>query len=90
MGRKLHRTYAIDRWGYIDETGKYVIPIQFQYGRDFSEGLAAVMADSAWGYVDTAGKYAVKPEFEEAGEFREGLARVKKDGTWGYIKNPLK
>ena len=29
-------------WGYVDESGELVIPIQFQFAGDFSEGLASV------------------------------------------------
>ncbi len=29
-----------DKYGFIDKTGNVVIPLQFDYAHDFSEGLA--------------------------------------------------
>ncbi|MGB9726533.1 MAG: WG repeat-containing protein [Minisyncoccia bacterium] len=31
-----------DKWGFIDKTGKEVIPFKYDYAYDFSEGLAHV------------------------------------------------
>ena len=42
---------AIDRWGYIDKTGKLIIDIRYKKAYDFSEGVAAVMVDGKWGYI---------------------------------------
>jgi hypothetical protein len=37
--------------GFIDTTGKEVVPCIFEGARDFSEGLAAVLVDGKWGYI---------------------------------------
>ena len=39
------------KWGYIDKTGKEVIPIEFDYVSDFSEGLAAVEKNGKYRYI---------------------------------------
>ena len=41
----------IDRFGYIDKTGKLVIPAQFDDADNFSEGLAGVYTHGKWGYI---------------------------------------
>ncbi len=38
--------------GFVDSTGKLVIPRQFDDAQDFSEGLAAVSVNSKWGYTE--------------------------------------
>lgn len=38
-------------FGFINKTGKEVVPCVFEYARDFSEGLAAVKTDGKWGYI---------------------------------------
>ena len=51
---------ADGKLGYIDKTGKIVIPPQFLYARPFSEGLAAVSNDQfAFGYIDAHGKVVI-------------------------------
>ena len=64
------------KWGYIDRTGKLVLPPAYQLASDFSEGLAAVMVDKRWGYVDKSGRFAVAPVFDAAYDFYGGRASV--------------
>jgi WG repeat protein len=97
-GKRVSNTNG--RWGFIDETGKYVIEPKFVMVKPFSEGLAAVVfkenesAYSTVGYIDQSGRIAIAPQFSGEGGvsergFSEGLAAVKvyKDGKdkWGYI-----
>src|SRR6185369_13092698 len=87
------------QWGFIDESGKYVIEAKFVMVKTFSEGLAAaVFKDTGnpygtLGYIDQSGHVVIPPQFsgDEARErgFSEGLAAVKvhkvKGDKWGYI-----
>lgn len=49
------------RWGYVNKTGKWVIPPRFQKAQTFSGGLALVMVGNRVGYVDQSGKYVWRP-----------------------------
>ena len=73
--------------GYIDKTGSFVIPPQFDYCLGHTEGLAAVSVDGKYGYIDTKGDFVIVPQFEEASRFSEGLAAVGIDDRLGYIDN---
>ncbi len=79
------------KWGYMDTTGKLIIPAQFDDAEDFSEGLARVKikgASDKWGYIDKKGQYVVPLQFLVAGDFRDGLAPVMpfyRGGKYGYI-----
>jgi WG containing repeat len=66
------------KYGYIDRSGKMVIPPQFKEAGSFSEGLAIIrLNDKEWGYIDTSGKLVINgEEFGLAREFSEGLAAV--------------
>lgn len=87
--------------GYMDRTGRIVIPPQFsdegsESGRGFSEGLAAVNVSMGtpdkWGYIDKSGKFVIEPRFAAAGPFTEGRAVVgireadwSSNYKWGFI-----
>lgn len=87
------------RWGFIDESGKYVIEAKFVTVKPFSEGLAAVVfkdTENAYrnvGYIDQSGRVVIPPQFSGEGGvtgrgFSEGLAAVnvyKDRDRWGYI-----
>ena len=74
------------KYGYIDHTGRWVIPRSFVAADDFHEGLAAVMSkDGTWGYIDKVGQFVVAPRFEAGSEFSEGLAAIRMAGRWGWI-----
>jgi hypothetical protein len=73
------------KWGFIDTSGKLVIPDQFDEVGPFMEGLASVKLGSQWGFIDNTGSYAINPQFDQVGDFHEGLAAVHKDDGWGFI-----
>jgi hypothetical protein len=74
--------------GFIDETGKLVIPPRNSFTRygDFHEGLAQYWEQS-WGFIDRDGRVAIKAKFYETADFSEGLARVRltEKGKYGFI-----
>lgn len=69
-------------WGYVDKTGKVVIPARFSGAHEFSEGLASVTLGDMLkhekvecGYVDHDGKL-VADGFADCGPFHGGRAAV--------------
>jgi WG containing repeat len=76
-------------WGYIDYSGKWIIPHSLAGAGAFRKGLApAAEQGMTWGYIDKTGRFVVAPRFEDAMEFSEGLAAVRVGGRWGWI-NPV-
>ena len=78
--------------GYIDMTGKVVIPLQFGYpANDFHEGLASVSTEVApdeWktGFIDKTGKFVIQPQYDLlTGDFHEGLAMVEVKDKCGFV-----
>jgi hypothetical protein len=79
--------------GYIDTSGKIVIPPNLEEidGEiDWTEeGLALVRVgegeEEKYGYINEAGKFVIPPQFEDASFFNEGLAAVMVQGKWGFI-----
>ena len=60
--------------GFIDRSGKMIIPAQFDDAQGFSNGLAPVCLNGKWGAVDKSGKLAVALDWGKLERFSEGLA----------------
>lgn len=73
------------KYGYIDKTGKVVIPPQFENTMGFSEGLAATKLNGKYGYIDTTGKWVIEPKFDFTYKFSEGLAMVRIGKKFAWI-----
>lgn len=81
--------------GYLDESGKEVIPFEYEDGRSFSEGLAAVKRNNKWGFIDEHNNVVIPFEFDNAYvppgrsddsyNFFNGLAKVQKGINCGMI-----
>ncbi len=75
------------QWGFVDQTGSWVIAPQFDEAYHFTEGKAAVKKHGSWGYIDHDGNWVIEPKFDKAKPFSEGLACAVKEGKWGYINH---
>jgi tetratricopeptide (TPR) repeat protein len=71
--------------GFIDRTGKTIINPAYEVAAPFSEGLAAVEAETAdtpkkyrWGFIDRSAKMVIPPQYDFFTDFSEGLAFVRK------------
>lgn len=80
-----------EKFGYADKSGKVVIPCQWLYAEDFSEGLARIHKwnsneDNHQGFIDKTGDTIIPCQWKLAKPFSEGLAAVMNDNDmWGYI-----
>lgn len=73
------------KYGYINKTGKEVIPLKYDFADDFSEGLARVVLDDKAGYIDKIGKEVIPLKYDWVGDFNEGLAKVVLNEKFGFI-----
>jgi len=87
----LYRFVIHDKAGYIDQTGRVIIPPKFQdygsnSGYEFHDGLLETTVSDGV-YADRTGKIVINIGLFRGWDFSEGLAvAMRKDGeTWGYI-----
>lgn len=75
------------RFGYIDRDGQVVVPLRYEAGRNFRNGLAAVRDRSKRGFIDRMGREVIACQYHAAGSFSEGLAPVypRAGDKAGYI-----
>jgi hypothetical protein len=79
-------------FGFIDKTGKMIIPAIIYGAQKFHEGVAAVrfrVTPNTYGYIDKTGQVLVGPTLAYAEEMRDGVARVTVGGgfnrKFGYV-----
>ncbi len=73
------------KFGYINHTGKLVIPPQWEYASPFVAGWASVSACYKASFIDKTGRVALKTDFDGATPFRGPLALVYVGALHGYI-----
>lgn len=84
---KLYPIYRQKKWGFMDRTGRILVPPTFECWDDpcsfefwkVNEGLGRVpvLGDGLrWGYVDPTGRMVIPPRFDGAQPFRNGFAQV--------------
>lgn len=74
-----------NKCGFIDRSGKVVIPLEYEDAGNFSEGLAPVKKDGKWGYISKSGEVKIPFEFDEASDFSEEYAVVSQNRKAGFI-----
>ncbi|MCU0778830.1 MAG: WG repeat-containing protein, partial [Akkermansiaceae bacterium] len=57
---RIRGTDGEDRWGYIDQTGKFAIPPEFRMAEPFRHGLAAATRGIETGYINKMGHFVWK------------------------------
>ncbi len=73
------------KFGFIDKSGKEIIPFLFDNATGFSDGLASVASEGKEGFIDPTGKVVIPFMYDRTCAFQQGLAFVKKDGKCGYV-----
>lgn len=74
--------------GFVDATGKLVIPCQYVSHSYFCEGLVKVQEAETYkiGYINKKGETIIPFLYRKGGDFENGLAMVSSDnGLWGAI-----
>lgn len=90
----LAQVFKDDKCGYIDTTGKVVIPLVLDAAWDFQDGVAlAIMEwpmpdDSVYllyYLINTQGQVIAQLDYDTVSDFSEGLALVERNGKYGFI-----
>src|SRR5690606_38616609 len=74
-----------DKWGYINEKGKWAIRPRFDWALPFSENRAAVVLDNRFGFINTQGDVVISPQYEDVTPFINQLSIIRRNGKYGLI-----
>ena len=50
-----------DKWGYIDRTGKIIVPPQYAAAGEFHQGRGSVKVGDKFGFIDATGQMVIPP-----------------------------
>ncbi len=74
------------KWGFVDTSGKLVIPLQFESPAQFRHGFAAVKKDGKMGIIDKTGKLLVNFLYDYIGDYNDGLFSARDlKSKYGFI-----
>lgn len=75
------------QWGFIDKTGKLVIPTKFSYANAFSDGVACVRdKEGKWFLIDKTGMQIGK-SYDDVGLSCDGMAYIQTGKKFGFETN---
>jgi len=83
--RMLFAAEKNNKWGFIDNSGKAVVPLTYDEVFAFSEGLAPVKLGKKLGFVDATGNLVIPASWEFVQPFHQGLAAVTDGKKYGFI-----
>lgn len=72
-------------YGFVDTTGKEIVPCQYEDATAFYGGRAAVSVDGKWGFIDLQGQIVIPPVYDRVAGFEDELAAVRRGEKWGFI-----
>jgi WG containing repeat len=75
----------IPKFGYVDLTGRVVIPYRFESADRFVEGRAKIRLHNKAGFIDSHGSLVVEPKYDQTSDFSGGRAVVRVGPLSGMI-----
>lgn len=81
------------KWGFINPSGKLVIPYKFEKFQKFSGGVATVRVGGLWGVINPEGKWIIQPINKFPIQFFQGITSlnlsVRDKSGWQIIGDPI-
>jgi len=87
-GVRTSAAQAVDgRWGFIDDSGAWRVPPQYEDTRNAaSNGVARFRQNGLWGFMRPTGEVLTEARFEDCRPYRNGVAAVKLvQGGWRFM-----
>ena len=73
------------KWGFVNVSGKEVIPVVFDEVSIFMDGYTKVTLDGNCGILNKKGEEVIPIIYSDTTNISEGLVGVCMDGKWGFV-----
>lgn len=74
-------------YGYIDETGEFVIDPSYDEAWVFIHGSAVVKENGRYGLIDKMGNWVTEPVYDSVFPFSPDCFIVQKDDAYGFVEH---
>ena len=78
------------KYGFIDPSGREVIPLTFDGASEFHHGVAAASMNGKSGYIDKEGGTLLPFEYEHTARFTGGFGLIKDKGRTWFVNREMK
>ena len=75
-GNYFYPAFEKGKYGYINNTGQWIIKPAFESCDYFYEGKAIAKEKDKYGFIDLKGEWITKPKYDSVKHFSEGFAAV--------------
>ena len=75
------------QYGYVDTSGKEILPIKYDFADDFENELAWVKINYKEGFINKTGKEIIPIKYSSARRMSDSLICVELDNKWGIVNN---
>lgn len=87
---KFHEGFAVvntnGKFGYIDETGRPFVPLQYDYAVEFNGGIACVKKGGMYGFINKSGALVIPLNYDKTGFFcQEECVSLRLNKKWGFL-----
>jgi hypothetical protein len=75
------------KYGFIDKTGREVIPCKYVSAQVFSGDFSKVSNNGKYGIIDKTGREIVPCSYktDEISQFSNGLCAISRNSKWGFV-----
>ena len=74
-----------EKWGIINQFGKEITEIKYDYIWKFKNGVARFKLNGKYGFVNIKGEEITLPKYDNAYDFKNNFAIVELNGKCGFI-----
>lgn len=74
-----------NKYGLIDNTGKIILPVEYDSVFELKNGFAEVVKDGKRGYINSEGKLIIQCKYDNTTPFESDVARVAMGSKWGLV-----
>lgn len=79
------RIQSGNKYGFANKNGTVVVPLKYDFVKEFKNGYAAVFLNKKIGFIDNTGKEIVAPTYDWFSGIEDGYGSFQLNGKYGFV-----